>query len=283
MRPLVAEDFSQVHTTISKGFSTDTFKLDIPPNDLQERLIQSGYDPCLSIGAFVDGSMIGVWLTGARVIDGARMAYACGTAVLHEWRTKGIAQRMLELVDDICERTKTVKYILTTFQDNKAAINLYANNGYRISRPLVTYKMNRFPNQGESHFRVEDVPLDSALELMDKMLGYAPTWRNSVRSLEAVKTMLNAAVVKSTDGHPVAYGIYQPATTSLLQIGVDTMIQPAESETVRLLLSHFHRLHPDKPSMQFVEVPSDAIRIISLLKEAGFEYVQDLVEMIKEY
>jgi len=282
--PLKQDDFDQVHKTICRGFSTDSFQFRIAADDLKERLIQNGYDPRSSLGAFVDGSMIGVWLTGIRMIDGARIAYGAGTAVLHEWRRKGIAQAMASIIEGMGIQNNTDKFVLTTFTDNTAAINLYEKNGFFISRPMVSYRIDSpsFPQVDANGITVVQAGLDEVIYLRDRFLGFTPSWRNSWQSIEAIEKSIVTAIVRK-DSEEIAYGIFQPVSGRIAQIGIKSMDHPDELNALHSLLAYFQGFQDGVSSMEIVEIPKDFKRLISLLETSGFEQSQSLVEMIRDY
>ena len=282
--PLTNADFDQVHATICRGFSTDSFQFRITAEDLNERLIQNGYDPQSSLGAFVDDSMVGVWLTGIRMIDGARTAYGAGTAVLHEWRRRGIAQTMAFLIEGMSIQSKTERFVLTTFTDNIPAINLYEKNAFFISRPLVSYKIDApsFPADAANDIGVVQAGLKDVIHLRERFLGFEPSWRNSWQSIEAIEESTVTALVRK-GSEEIAYGIFQPISGRIAQIGVKAMVERHELNALFGLLTYFQGFQEGTPSMEIVEIPDDFDRLISLLRTAGFEQSQSLVEMVREY
>jgi ribosomal protein S18 acetylase RimI-like enzyme len=282
--PLTSADFDQVHTTICRGFSTDAFQFRIAAADLNERLIQNGYDPQSSLGVFVDDSMIGVWLTGIRMLDGARTAYGAGTAVLHEWRRKGIAQAMASIIEGMSIKSETEKFVLTTFTDNIPAISLYEKNGFFISRPMVSYRIDApsFSADAANDIEVVQAGLKDVIHLRDRFLGFEPSWRNSWQSIEAIEKSIVTALVRK-GSEEIAYGIFQPISGRIAQIGVKAMGGQDELDTLIGLLAYFQGFQEGTSSMEIVEIPKDFHRLISLFRNAGFEQSQSLVEMIREY
>lgn len=282
--PLTNDDFDQVHATICRGFSTDSFQFRIAAEDLNERLIQNGYDPQSSLGALVDDSMIGVWLTGIRMIDGARTAYGAGTAILHEWRRRGIAQTMASIIEGMSIHSKTERFVLTTFTNNIPAINLYEKNGFFISRPLVSYRSDApsFSADAANDIEIVHADLEDVTHLRDRFLGFEPSWRNSWQSIEAIEESTVTALVRK-GSEEIAYGIFQPISGRIAQIGVKAMVEQHELNALLGLLTYFQGFQEGTSSMEIVEIPEDFDRLISLLRIAGFEQSQSLVEMVREY
>jgi ribosomal protein S18 acetylase RimI-like enzyme len=288
IRSLDETDFAGAHDVICRGFSTKDFQFNITAEDLNERLVQNGYDPRSSLGAFVGDAMIGVWLAGMRIFDGARVAYCAGTAVLQDWRRVGIAQRMLDITGELCTRTRTKKLVLTTFTNNDAAINLYEKNGFYTSRSLVSYRLDdpsSIDPDDSSNLKPEDMDFENASVLGSGLLNYEPSWRNSWQSLKAIENSIAiTSIRKGWGGKPVAYGVYQPLAGRIAQLGISMNLRTADAQrTLHALLSHFRRSFPEAPAMEIVEIPKDADWLISPLVKAGFEQSQDLIEMVKEY
>jgi len=288
IRSLDETDFARAHDVICKGFSTKDFQFNITAEDLNERLVQNGYDPRFSLGAFIEDAMIGVWLTGIRMIDGARVAYCAGTAVLQDWRRMGIAQRMMDVTDELCARTGTKKLVLTTFTNNDAAISLYEKNGFHTSRSLASYRLDdpaSIDHTDSRNLKPEGMDLDDVSALGSTLLNYEPSWRNSWQSIEAIEHSITiTSIRKGWGGKLVAYGVYQPVAGRIAQLGISMNLRATDAQrALHALIAHFCRNSSEVPSMEIVEIPKDADWLISRLKAAGFEQSQDLIEMVKEY
>lgn len=281
--PLTATRFMDLHRCWCAAFTDYKIPLDIPVEELRIRLDQDGYSPEMSAAAHVGKKMVGFWLTGVRELDGKKMAYDAGTAVVPDWRGRGVSKLLAQQIESRMREFGVRRYILEVFDDNVAAIKLYQRNGFQRMRQLNAYRLKPFAIKHQSYgaVRARGASLSEAYACRD-LLNYAPSWQNSWQALRAVEGS-TISVVSEDEAGGCAYAVFQPAIKRFAQIGIDSVGFEREQRLMEALLGHVGHQVGALEYVEIINIPEGTQRIVELLRRCGFVDLVTLYEMVKEY
>ncbi len=165
-RPLSADMFpalSQVFATVFDGYVGNA---SLPTDGLKARLVRNGLSWPLSGGLFSEGVLVGFVLTGLGEWDGKKTAYNAGTGLLPAFRGRGLAGKLYAWLMDRQRAAGLEACLLEVLEENKPALALYGQLGFRPSRRLVCRQL---PTLGLTAAR----PLQAKIRLS---LAESPAW-----------------------------------------------------------------------------------------------------------
>lgn len=205
-----------------KAFSDYQVKIDMPVSKLALMLKRRGYDPEISIGAFDDEMLVGFVLNGLRNWNGEQTAYDTGTGVIREYRKQGITSRMISNTMKLFDKNGISQYLLEVIQANTAALRLYQKQGFKISRDLLCFQIDRDKYEPAASYKTERIDnIDQTLWTQLKAFwDVKPSWQNSIDSINAVQDAFLYSIIH-IDGKIAGYGIIEKATGDIPQLAVD--------------------------------------------------------------
>ncbi|MDY4067729.1 GNAT family N-acetyltransferase [Bullifex sp.] len=160
---LTGFSYSFLKKTFNEAFSDYNIPMNLSEEQIKIHLESNDYNPRLSIGAFDNDKMVGFVFVGQR---GNRL-YDGGTAVIKEYRRKGIAKNMIKSI--LNKMQKDEVFILECISDNTRGLKLYESLGFVKSRHFICYKLN------EGGLLSDEVKRgDEAIISKD----YRPSWQN---------------------------------------------------------------------------------------------------------
>lgn len=170
-----------------------------------------------SIGASIDGKLVGFLLYGIRNNAGIKTAYIGGTGVCPTHRGKKITQQMLDFSFPKLKESHVKNIFLEVNTKNDFAINAYEACGFEKTRTLNSYKGIPILVVNPLHEIVdfEDLNLITGENFWD----IKPTWKNDIQS---VKNIIDNCQINGIyeDGILVAYKIINKNNTRIYQFGV---------------------------------------------------------------
>ena len=84
-----------IHKAFIDAFSDYQVKIEMPIWKSEQMLPRRGYVPEMSIGAFVNETLIGFVLNGCRIWNGKLTVYDLGTGVVRQYRRQGVLNNTL--------------------------------------------------------------------------------------------------------------------------------------------------------------------------------------------
>ncbi|MGU9939188.1 GNAT family N-acetyltransferase [Empedobacter brevis] len=170
-----------------------------------------------SIGASIDGKLVGFLLYGIREYDVLKTAYIGGTGVCPEHRGKKITQQMLDFSFPRLKEFHVKNIFLEVNIKNDFAINAYEACGFEKTRVLNSYRGIPILVVNPLHEIVEFEELD--LITSENFWDIKPTWKNDIQS---VKNIIKDCQINGIyeDGILVAYKIINKNNTRIYQFGV---------------------------------------------------------------
>jgi ribosomal protein S18 acetylase RimI-like enzyme len=209
---------AELHAAFVDAFS----EYDVPMTLSQDALLQMmtirDYHPCVSVGCFEAGQLVGFVLVGVRGADGARRAYDVATGVVRSHQNQHIGSRLVAAVIEGLRAQGIASFVLEVLEQNEAARRLYERQGFVIERRFACYQFAYTASRAmpAGWELLDSLPPDSAEVTYN---GYLPSWQQSLQSYRNAAS--DYAVVGLREAHLLsAYGIVQRQNGSVMQIGI---------------------------------------------------------------
>ena len=244
------------------------------------RAIKNGVDLGFSVGAFVNGEMVGFTLVGLDRFDGKKAAYDAGTGIIKAHRGQGIAKDMFDFVTPELRKVGTESFILEVLKDNTPAIKAYKKAGFTITRELDSYALNLEKitgnKQGEKYVEIQEITKDD-LPLYEECLDWQPSWENSFSSIARIQNEVYLFGA-SCDGERAGILVYYPMQNWILCLAVRREFR--RQYVASQLLSHLKSVFDDKSKMvRLINVLHTDEGMKQFLEKVGFEYTFGQYEM----
>ena len=199
----------------TKNVSIESFQ-----NMLQIR----GYIPEISLGAFEKSNHIlaSFILNGFRTWNGKSTVYDILTGTVPSYRRQGIANTMFEKLRVLLRQKYAEQYLTEVKKDNTTAIELYKKQGFEIRRGLSSFKLKKENhNKTTSAYKIEYFTeiKQNEWEQLKSFWDFQPSWQNSISSINAVKGIMNYALV-CLDNSIIGYGVVDKNTGDTPQLAV---------------------------------------------------------------
>ena len=191
-----------------------------------DRLLQRrGYNEDLSFGAFDDGRLVSYTLNGIDDHYGTRTAYDTGTGTIKEYRGRGLAGQVFSKSLPYLKEAGIEQYLLEVLCENSAALNVYTQQGFSISRTF-NYFIGTVAHEElvlKTPYRFEVIPVQEHPG-MREMWDYHPAWQNDLKS------------IMRQPQHFVAVGVF--AKNELVGCGI---VEPERGDIPVLAVAQQHR------------------------------------------
>lgn len=208
-----------IHKAFIDAFSDYQVKIEMPIWKFEQMLQRRGYVPEMSIGAFVNETLIGFVMNGCRILNGKLAVYDLGTGVVREHRRQGVINNILSDIKVLIKEKNVKKYVLEVIKSNESAVNLYKRQNFQIQRELECFQINKNQYNFINNHKVElanKIDLNQLVQFWD----FNPSWQNSIDSVNAVSDSLIYSIVRFDDTI-VGYGIIDKKSGDIPQIAVD--------------------------------------------------------------
>ncbi|MDD3997306.1 MAG: GNAT family N-acetyltransferase [Sphaerochaetaceae bacterium] len=269
---------ADIHTAFLRAFSDYQIPVKETTQEMTVENVQRGIDYDASFGALSDnGDLVGFIFCGVRNNDGILKYYDGGTAIIPEWRGRGIGGLLLDAVLSDANSRGACEFVLEVIQDNLKARKLYESRGFTIARNLRCYKksLEDIPSKTSFSCTVHTPSMDEYIEVSESLvLSYIPSWQNTNSSVVSVFKHLVIRVMNH-GGKPVGYYVLNPHTGHILQ-----MSAIGESPSIyRDLIAHAKSCTIAN-MVKFINIDKSSA-FISFLEEDGWKLLIDQYEMIK--
>ena len=262
----------QLHTVFCEAFGDYSVQIDMPLERFQSNMKRNGYDPSVSVGAYVDGRLVGFIMSGHRIWEGCDTAYDMGTGVIPTFRGQGIAKDMVGQLKTLLAGNGLSRYILEVITTNTKALSLYEKSGFRKRRDFSCLRVDKSALDTEVSYR-HGHPSSIDFTRMEDFWDESPSWQNSSDSVRAVSDSLRISTV-ALDGRIVGYGLVNPANGDIPQLAVDKAYR--RRGIGRSLISDLASMSSSK-QLRLINVADEAIQ--SFLLHLGFEVYVRQFEM----
>jgi ribosomal protein S18 acetylase RimI-like enzyme len=188
----------------------------------EKMLRRRGYEASLSFGAFEGDLLASLTLNGIGELQGKKTAYDTGTGTRKAYRGLGLAGKIFDAVVPLLKQHGIKTYLLEVLQDNAAAIKIYKNAGFTITRGLNYFFQQpdeiRLPQRElDKKYTIVNVGPDNVT--MRSMWDFEPSWQNSFAAIGRNQADFTTIAVMHGD-KTVGYGIIEPATGDIPQLAV---------------------------------------------------------------
>lgn len=201
-------DFPLIHQAFTLAFSDYLLPMQMNEEQLAAMLHRRGWRPELSVGAWRDGALVGLWLAGVHCDETGPIGYCVATGVRPDARRQGVLQAMAAAIKQRLASRGIQRQRLEVISDNAAAMAAYLQLGYRPHRRLDCYRI-------EQALAVDAAPgwrcAPTDRSLWPRWpLHSEPAVPNSRDSLERAQPPLLLLTAKQ-DGDLLGYALYSDA------------------------------------------------------------------------
>lgn len=264
-------EFDDLVEVFNTGYAGYTVPVRLETDLMRNHIIQNDIDLEASKVAWVGGELVGVGLLGRRDTRG----WIGGLGVASEHRRQGIGRQLMQALLSTAQEIGLTQVQLEVIDDNVAAINLYRDLGFEITRLLHVLQCVQLP-QVDVTVPVKSTTVEQALPYYDALHTVPNPWQRQRPALESLAPHLKAWLAGERD-EPDAYAIGRSAGRgiSLMDVGM----REGEGATLRALLAYIQRQQPGAP-VQLANLPEDdpAWPVMSTLR---YEISMSQFEMLR--
>lgn len=221
IRSLSDIGFDVLYTAWTDAFSNYTRTWS--RTEFENMLLRRGYIPGLSFGAYDGNELAGFTLNGIGIFNGQQTAYDTGTGTTQAYRGKKLAGQIFEYSLPLLKDAGCTQYLLEVLQDNKAAIAVYNNMGFGVTRELNYFigDINNIKFDARilpPAFQLAEIDLSLQKE-MEMMWDFEPSWQNNFASVSRQLNRFRAIGVFENDKF-IGYGIIEPTSGDIPQLAI---------------------------------------------------------------
>lgn len=217
-RLLSNADFDSLHECFLTAFSDYEVDMRMSREQFRQRLTRDGIRLEISSGAFDGDRMIGFCMNAVGQWQEKSTAYDGGSAMIPEYRGRGIATEMFAFLEPKLKEAAVVQYLLEVLTSNVPATNLYRKLGFVETRRLAVFRSQRGTRntEGKKDLRHVEQP---DWELFQSFWDGYPSWQHSI---DAVERVANERVIMGayTDDACVGYGVVFVPQMNLMQLAI---------------------------------------------------------------
>lgn len=245
-------------TAWNMGFEDYFVDVSLTMDRFVGRMAMEELSPNMSIVAFDDAKPIGIIKSGIRDIKGKKVAWNGGTAVLREYRKRGIAKRMMYHLLDIYNEESANLATLEAIKENRMAISLYKSFGYVEKDELANFSLNGSQEVKDGHLMlsginfIKSVPQKTGTISFYKAYNLWQTHWKSVQNGEAI-------IALDARGKGIGYAYYKKVYDETFQHKATVLYQceadPTNSDAIgitRELLTNVPVIGPMPDAIQKV-------------------------------
>lgn len=219
-RLLSNADFDSLHECFLTAFSDYEVDMRMSREQFRQRITRDGIRMEVSSGAFDGERMIGFCINALGEWQGKTTAYDGGSAMIPEYRGRGIATEMFAFLEPKLKEAGVSQYLLEVLTSNVAAANLYRKLGFVETRRLAVFRSQK----GTKTTRGTKDLVMKVIEQPDWELfrtfwdGY-PSWQNSIDAVDRVageRIIMGAYAGEAC----VGYGVVFVPQMNLMQLAV---------------------------------------------------------------
>jgi ribosomal protein S18 acetylase RimI-like enzyme len=214
--------FDSMFIAFSEAFKD--YEMQLNKEALQTMLFRRGFVPELSFGAFEGNKIIAFTFNGIGFFNGIKTAYDTGTGTVKEYRGQGLATKIFEHSIPFLKEAKIDQYLLEVLQHNTAAVSVYKNLGFKVSREFNYFvtKADKIKINSRIYnpsWKLKEIEFSDAEALPD-FCDFIPSWQNSFDAIARKAEDFKMIGVFEAKGL-IGYCILEPGSGDISQIAVD--------------------------------------------------------------
>lgn len=267
----------------NEGFKGYFFDATMTVEMFLNRLVLEELSPTLSFVAYQDQRPVGIVLNGIREIEGRKIAWNGGTAVVEAYRGAGVSGKLMDYALQVYREEQVELAMLEAISENERAIRLYKGKGYntidnilylssdQVLQELIAAGKREYSCQ---HGTAQDVKKYAAL------IPWQSQWGNFRRDGETL--------LVHEDGRLIAYALFKRTyNADGIPNGVTVaQVQVLEERGDRQQLLSFllsKTLYPERESFKrTMPVLASDSEWVQTLQNLGFKQTLSQVWMTRE-
>lgn len=280
-RFLRADQFSAIHKTFIAGFADYIIKFELTERQFQNHITLNAVDLDRSAACFEGKKPIGLSLNGFGDWEGKPTIYDAGTAVLPEYRRRGVSRSMFDWMIPLFTDEGFEQFLLEVITSNDPAIRLYEKLGFRRTRELLLLEaasLSASSDHGdESDIDVREIHRHENIPYASFWEG-KPSWQNSIAAVE--RSIQMKRVFGAFKGPEcIGYIVFSAGMGRLAQLAVHRDYRRKGIGT-RLLIE----MQRDAPgqNLQVINLDESMTESVVFFQNRGFKKVLGQFEMLME-
>jgi ribosomal protein S18 acetylase RimI-like enzyme len=213
---LEAETAEEIRRCFSEAFADYAVQVDFTLERYHQHILRNGVELGHSMGAYLEGRLVGFILNGTGEWNGKRTLYDAGTGVSPSARGQKVTEQIFHRMREHATAMGFEQYLLEVIQSNAAAIRIYEKQGFRTVRELCCFRAAKADLLLHRPFVAGPAEPFAESELCWEC---RPSWQNSSDSVRRFRQYLSAVVVKIEDT-PAGYAVFGPETGEIVQLAV---------------------------------------------------------------
>ncbi|WP_342433321.1 GNAT family N-acetyltransferase [Neobacillus sp. FSL H8-0543] len=137
VKRLNEKTFDQALYIWNEGFKGYFVEVTMTLDAFMGKIVKENLSISKSIVAYDEIKPVGILLNGIQEVNGVKIAWNGGTAVVPEYRKKGVGKFLIETSEEIYRADKVEIATLEAISENTPAIELYKKMGYEIVDSLL--------------------------------------------------------------------------------------------------------------------------------------------------
>lgn len=219
-RLLTTADFHALYQCFLEAFSDYQVDMQMSEEQFRQRVARDRVELESSVGAFVGDRMIGFYMNGRGLWEGKQTAYDAGTAVVPDYRRRGVAEELFDFMVPRLKERGFIQYLLEVLTSNERAVALYRKIGFEEDRRLAVLRSKAMMKtsgdvEGVLIRRMEEPDWEVFCSYWDGK----PSWQSSIDAVESVRDQ-REIVGAFVDEKCVGYGIVHQPSGLLMQLAV---------------------------------------------------------------
>ena len=279
IRSLAGIPVEQIHKAFTDAFSEYEVPIEMPLEKLVEMMTIRDLNPEYSVGCFAGETLVGFILCGFREINGEYVCYDGGTGVIKAYQRKGIGEMMLKELLQFLKEKQVKRFVLEVLENNTPAIKLYEKYGFRKTRRLECFEIEKlsYPEPPETDVNfviqcpVKEIPAEKSYRF------YTPTWQNDNKSI--LNVMKNyAQVIFLKENEMICFAFIHKIRGDIPQIGLKEK-RKNKNYIPMMIRELAHYTKSDK--IVVLNVEENNI-LANILRKSGFRNFVNQFEMMLE-
>lgn len=271
----------QLHEAMLDAYNDYNVPMDLSLQQFQKMTRERCYKPGQSL-AMMDGDTIAAfWLIGENAGIEAATRYAISVGTRPQFRRQGLADKLFQDIRKQALSEACRQIVLEVLTENERAYAAYRKMGFIKRRHVQLSRGNysSFEHPGGQH-KTREIPLAEARALAVDLGDWAPTWQNSLGSMD--QTPDDALCLAACDGQEViGLGCFVRSSGQIKQLAG----KPGASKDVlaNLLLSTANKLCPpagEDGMRYYVNIDTGDQDILNVLKSHGWDHYIDQYELV---